>query len=518
MPSTNLSYRRLLETNSNLRNLSDTTYWLCITRSVQESKLFPMNPYMLLSYLNSFYRLPTLLREIDAAIPAEELGDRAREVSLKVDTINAAWGMPAFYLIGREMLLNWGLLGPEDAAEDVVDVLDFSRRFNLAYHRNDGHSNNKEFGDRSQLLPERTLQVFESDLHGVTAGDRLHTATVKLLAQLSQYAFLAHCECRIGIHNSGPYNFGNGRQLVVRDFFDLTEGDYPWLDGIATELQIGNLTIPIVFKDTNFHLMDDWASFEAEPTYDPANIVAVGMYTSDALTDGYVPVGMHDPDTLAETMESYREILNTATADLWKRIAGWSREQMIDAGALVYSSVAKDFAHLAGTYRQSDWFELDERVQRFKPLMNDEYGRDNLGEMVGLLGFPHQKTNEYTMARYSNLNQNMLTGVPYTVADPSADVALTVGDRSRFQGSSSLEAKTGLWTTSAGRLELDDYNARARAFRPAVLEEPYRYLDEEWVKRSWSSPRADELYKLTQRGSRNLDSRGAGLRRSDLPT
>ena len=98
-------------------------------------------------------------------------------------------------------------------------------------------------------------------------------------------------------------------------------------------------------------------------------------------------------------MEHYREMLNQATADLWKRIASWSREQMIDAGALVYSSVAKDFAHLAGTYRQDDWCQLDDRAQRFKPLMNDEYGRDNLGEMVGLLGFPHQKANEYTMAR-----------------------------------------------------------------------------------------------------------------------
>ncbi len=54
----NLNYRSLLETNNYVRNLSDTTYWLCITRTVQESKLFPMSPYMLLSYLNSFYRLP----------------------------------------------------------------------------------------------------------------------------------------------------------------------------------------------------------------------------------------------------------------------------------------------------------------------------------------------------------------------------------------------------------------------------------------------------------------------------
>jgi hypothetical protein len=510
----NLNYRTLLETNNYLRSLSDTTYWLCITRTVQESKLFPMNPYMLVSYLNSFYRLPTLLREIDAATPAEELGDRAREVSLKVDTVNAAWGMPAFYLIGREMLMNWGLLRPTDAVDDVVDVLDFSRRFNLAYHRNDGHLTNKEFGDRSQFLPERTLQVFEADLHGVAPGDRLHTAATKLVAQLSQFAFLAHCECRIGLHNSGPYDFGNNRQMIVRDFFDLAEGDYPWMDGIATQLPFNNLTIPIVFKDTNFHLMDDWASFEAEPGYNAANIEAVGMYTSDALTDGYIPVGMDNADTLADTMEQYREILNEATTDLWKRIANWSREQMIDAGALVYSSVGKDFAHLAGTYRQDDWFQIDERVQRFKPLMNDEYGRDNLGEMVGLLSLPHQKSNEYTMARYSGMNQNMLTGIPYSVLTDD-DYAPTAGDQ--FSGSSSLPEKTGLWTTSAGRIDIDDYNRRAQGFVPAVLDGTHRYLDEEWVKWNHGTSQADELYRLTQRGSRNLEGRGSGLRRADLP-
>jgi hypothetical protein len=41
-PATTLDYRRLLEANELLRKISDTTYWLCITRTVQESKLFPV--------------------------------------------------------------------------------------------------------------------------------------------------------------------------------------------------------------------------------------------------------------------------------------------------------------------------------------------------------------------------------------------------------------------------------------------------------------------------------------------
>jgi hypothetical protein len=508
-----LDYRRLLETNELIRKVSDTTYWLCITRTVQESKLFPVPSYMLLSYLNAFYRWPELLRRVERAISAEECGDRAREASLKTSTVNGAWCLPAFYLLGRELLLAMGALRPADAAEDVAYVMDFTRRFNLAYHRGDAHLTNKDFGDRSQYLPERTLQVFEADLFPVAPGDRLHAAATQLLSQLSQYAFLAHCECRIGIHNSGPYRFGDDRELLVRDFFDLAEGDYPWLDGIAPGLEWNNLTIPVVVAGTHFHLVDDWGSFEAEPAYDSANVVAVGLYASDALSEGYEPVGMESAESLAATMERIRDTLKRATAELWKRIAGWTREQMIDAGAIVYSSVAKDFAHLAGIYDPADWMTIDERAARFKPLLNDEYGRDALGEMVGLLSLPTQQVNEYVMARTSNAARHMMSAVPYSVLalDGWAPTAGPVG-----AGESSLAPKTGRYTTTRGLLDLETYNRLAREFRPPLAQAPWRFLDDEWVKTAWRAPQADELYRLSQRRSRNLRGAGASLRREDV--
>ena len=513
MTETKLDYARLLATNELLRKISDTTYWLCITRTVQESKLFPVPSYMLLSYLNAFYRWPELLRRVEKVIKAEECGDRAREASLKLNTVNAAWCIPAFYVLGRELLIAMGLLRNEDAAEDVVYVLDFTRRFNLAYHRNDAHLTNKDFGDRSQFLPERTLQVFEADLFEVKAGDRLHEAATHLMSQLAQYSFLAHCECRIGIHNSGPYRFGDKRELLVRDWFDLAEGDFPWLDGIAGELAWNNLTIPVVLKDTHFHLVDDWASFESTPAYAAENVAAVGLYTADALSEGYEPVAMGSADELAATMEKIREILKQATADLWKRIAAWTRDQMIDAGALVYSTVIKDFAHLAGIYDPADWFTIDERAARFKPMLNDEYGRDALGELVGLLSMPTQQVNEYAMARTSNANRHMMSAVPYS-ALRGGDFAPSAGPIR--PGVSSLPAKTGHWTTSRGRLDLATYNLLAREFRPEIQDERFRYLDDEWVKFHHGTPLADELYDKTQARSRTLAGKGSGLRRADI--
>jgi len=98
----------LLEANNAIQTLGDDTYWLCVTRTVQESKLFPVPSYMLLSYLCCFYRYPALLRKVESRIKAEEIGDRARAMGGKFGTLTG-WALPTFFLLGREMLINLGM-------------------------------------------------------------------------------------------------------------------------------------------------------------------------------------------------------------------------------------------------------------------------------------------------------------------------------------------------------------------------------------------------------------------------
>jgi hypothetical protein len=505
------TYAQLLETNQWIRKNSDTFYYQCTARTVQESKLFPVSPYILLSYYNAFYRYPSIFKKIEEVMSAEELGDRMREATFSLNHISAGI-ITQFYPLGREELIALGLLKPTDAVEDIVYVVDFWKRLMLSYKRNDAHILNSDFGNRAQTLPERQLQVFEADAFGVTPGDRLHIALTKFLAQVSQYCFLSHCECRLGIHNQGPYKVG-ANEMILREFVDLAEGDYPWLDGVAANVPHNNLTIPVVMKDTHFPIMDDWASFEAEPSYDSDNIVAVGLYTSDYLSEGYIPVGMSDADELADTFEHLREVLHQATTDLWKVIAGWTRDQMLEAGALVYYAVPKDIAHIAGVYEQRDWFEFEDRVQRFKPLMNDDYGQMMLAELVGYISLPTQQVHPYTMGKFSNSPFHMEQGIPYSIL---ANDEWTPSVGPMTPGSTSLPPKTGLWQTTQGKLTLEELNSRARAFKPKFAQEPYVYLDDWWLKYNFDRPEAEELYRYTQKDSRNLAGRGAALQRSEL--
>ena len=141
--------------------------------------------------------------------------------------------------------------------------------------------------------------------------------------------------------------------MLVRDVLDLAECDYPWMDGVASEIEHNNLTIPVIMKDTHFNIVDDWGSFEATPSYDNDNLVAVGaLHLRLPLRRLHPGPHGHRADELADYLDDLREKMDEATAEMWKMMAGWTRDQMIDAGLLVYFGVAKDLAHFAGVYEQ----------------------------------------------------------------------------------------------------------------------------------------------------------------------
>ncbi len=510
MPA-NYSNHDLLRANAWGRKASDSFFFQCTTRTVQESKLFPVNPYIALSYLNAWYRWPELLRKIETSMSAEELGDRARNDGSYASIITLGL-IPNFYLGGRQILLDMGMLKPTDALDDVLYVLDFAERINLAYHRAHAHSMPSDAGQRGQILTERWTQVFEADAISVTPGDRLHTSFGQFMATASAYGFLSHCECRLSFNNHGPYRTSGGGEMLVRDLVDLGECDYPWMDGVASKIEFNNLTIPVIMKDTHFHIVDDWGSFEASPSYDADNITALGVYSSDYLTDGFQPVHMGSADELADYLDEVREEMAEATKGMWKMMAGWSREQMIDSGLLVYYAVIKDLAHYAGVYEQDDWFTIDERVQRFKPLFNDEYGNSLIAEIVGLVSMSSQNWSDYHMAKYSDARGEMWTPVPYSVLVDD-EWTSTVGPIG--PGSTSLPPKTAPYTTTRGKLSLEECNRLAKEFRPSAWELRH-YDDDTWLKNHADDPRAQELYRAAQASSSVLRDRGAGVSQDDL--
>jgi hypothetical protein len=513
MAAKGISYAQLLETNNLMQSLSDETYWLSVTRTVAESKLFPVSAYFLLANVMAFYRWPALLRKIETRMSAEDIGDRCRGAAIKVQNPTISAALATLYLMGREWLINMGLLRPQDAAEDIIYLMDFRKRFQLSYHRNDGHVTNQEFGHRAQILPERQLQVFHADMYDCAEGEPLHQAAHGFLAAASQYGFLVSCESRVSLQNTGPYRLADDREMIVRDFRDLSENALPWQDGVAGGVPYNNLTVVMAVKDCHFHLIDDWGSFESKPEFRSEHLVGAGLYTSDILSDGYIPVGMGSKGELTETFTSLTARIKDANTRLWRRIAGWSRDQMIDAGAIHYFAMIKDLAHVAGIYEVDDWMNVDERAERFRPLLNDEFSRDTVGELMALLTHPSQRINDYAMMQHSDKPQRMFSPIPYSILCGEDYVASCGPLR---PGVTHHAPKIDRYTTTRGVLTLAEYNRLARETTPAVCTDKYRFLCDTWVKYHYDTPLADELYGLAQADSRLLEGAGAGLRRADV--
>jgi hypothetical protein len=517
---------QLLLLNTHLQRTDDQLIFNMLTRTAQESKLFPIMPYLMMCFYDAYYRFPDLLRATTEHLSPEEAGHRARNVTTNMQRVTS-WGMLNFYLNGRTCLIKAGLLRPEDNLEDLWFMVDYNYRFLRSYNRANAHVWNLDAQDIAPLHEERTLQVLEAD--AFEADERLRRAAARFIAIGTQYSFLVHCESRVGLNNSGPYKLGDRTLMHVRDFTNLSECDFSWLDGVAADVTYNNLTLAVITQDVKIEVTDLGTAY-TDPEDWQDRIVGVGLYTSDILEDRFLPVGMDSAADLADTLEGLTKELQEATRRLYARFSEMSFDQMVEAGIQTYFLAPSEIARMAGTYHQDEWAFVDDRTRRFWPLHNEEYSLDayvsHFAAMDGRLGgqsdyYLHpvsygvwRRSPDDAPLPASGRNASL---VPARVLQHH-DYPLRANPNglSDARGTSSLPAKTGGFTFASGRFDEAEMNARARAFRSPLLEAPWRHVDEATVKYHWQDEEVDGLYRYTQERSRLLQDRGASLRRDDI--
>ncbi len=521
-----LTEQQLHDINVFMQRSDDVVITNCVTRTAQESKLFPIMPYLVMSMYDAYYRYPDLLRRSAGVVSPEDVGHRARNATCNVSKLTG-WGTVNFYLQGRELLIKKGLLRPEDNLEDLAFVVDWWQRFSAAYHRNGGHRYTLDASDIAQEHDERVLQVFEADAY--EADDTLRASASQFMALTTQYAFLAHCESRVGLHTSGPYNLGGRRLLHTRDFLNLSECDFSWLDGVASGIPHNNLTLAVITDGVAMEITD-WGSVYTTPEDYRDKILGVGLYTSDFLTDRYLPVGMDSRRDLIDTLDQLSDVVKNATRALYRRFAEFSFTQMVEAGIYTYFQAAADADHMAGTYRQADWEMIDERTRRFWPLYNEEYAFDDYVSAFATMDGRFAAQNDYYLhpVSYSlwrrgggkaDLPPPGRSAIPipaHVLGDHDYSLRVNPNGLADVRGTSSLPAKTGGYQFACGRLSEEEMNGRAREFDSPLLRAPWRHIDDQTVKYRFRDPDVDALYRYTQEHSRLLRDGGSALVRADI--
>jgi len=313
-------------------------------RTSLESALIPVTAYIVVACAEAYLRYPDMMRRIDAAMPAEEIGRRARRPGCQVDTCYL-WSIANFFLLGRKVM---AMIDP--SADDPVataTVLDFWERAALAYRGDDG---THQAWDTGTSTPYDGPLV-EALLAGVApiADDDARAQVKRFNATLVNHLFLLYFDTRAGYGDTGPYAVPGqpGRSLLVRDYYRLAEGDFAW-SGVAKDVPYHHLTASLVLEGVDSTFTDFGTSNHTPEDY-LDHLVGFALHTTDGLPPG--ELRLVPPDEYEGIVAAVR----AAQRQHYRNIAAMDRDAKIRAGAYVYFTFLRPFAEEAGIADELDW-------------------------------------------------------------------------------------------------------------------------------------------------------------------
>jgi hypothetical protein len=321
---------------------------LTLERTALESRIIPVSAYIVTACIESFLRYPELMRQIDAAMPAEEIGRRARRPGCRVNTVYL-WSISNFFLIGRKV---YEMIDPAAAhdVDAVADVLDFWERAASGF-RGDGTLHADDTQTAAVYAPE-LIDALLADVVPVDS-DELRSSIRSFNATLVAWLFLLYFDTRVGHGDTGPYPLPSGpdgvpRVLLVRDFYDMAESDFAWSD-VARDVPYRNLTASLVLEGVTVDRVTDFGTSYTTPEDFLDHLVGFALHTTDGCAPGEVrrvPL-----DEMAGIVTAVRR----AQAQHYRNIAAMSRDEKIACGAYVYFSFLRPFAIEAGIADEIDW-------------------------------------------------------------------------------------------------------------------------------------------------------------------
>ncbi|MGH2757953.1 MAG: hypothetical protein ACRDKJ_00145 [Actinomycetota bacterium] len=329
------------EINRWLHYHGESTKTMSKLRTSLESKLIPISAYILISAVECYRRHPEMLLAIDEAMPAEEIGAAGRRPGNQIDSVHI-WSQANIFLHGRNILSLLGRITPDHEPERCAIVLDFWRRAARAF-RGDGELQALDAGMTCRPYTEDVVRTLADGCAPV--ADELWPSVKKLNATLTSYLFLLYFDTRSGMVDTGPYELGDGRVLLVRDFSKMGPSDFWWADEIAAAAPYRNLSAAFVLDGVEVRV-NDWGTSVTEPQNYLDRVERFGLFTTDN--------GKLEPVSLVD-MPAIHSTAKDAQRALYRNIAAMTRRERIDAGAYVYFTFLRPFAEVARVDEKLDW-------------------------------------------------------------------------------------------------------------------------------------------------------------------
>jgi len=315
---------------------------MTVERTALASALIPVTPYIIVSAIEAYRRYPEMVRTIAAAMDPAEIGRPGRRPGNQIDPVHL-WSIANIPLVGRQVFAPAGMLDPAVDLPTLAAIFDFWEPVARAY-RGDGTRQAWDAGLRTHGYDREVVDALLAAARPVTDAET-RTAVGRANAALTSFLFLLYFDTRAGYQDTGPYDLGDGRVLLVRDFNEFGVGHFPWSAAVCGDLPHANLTLGLVLRDVSV-TCNDWGTSLTDPSDYLEHLEAVAIV--DPTDGGWVEVGL---DALGDITAS----VHAAQRALYRLIAGMSRKEKIDAGAYVYFSFLLPFARVAGVEHDLDW-------------------------------------------------------------------------------------------------------------------------------------------------------------------
>jgi hypothetical protein len=253
---------------------------------------------------------------------AETLGTVMRAPARRPNSLHVV-GIPWLYLFDRERrLLN---REPERPSGERDRVLEYCGRA-LSTFRGDGHCvPHAPLWDMS-ILDTQDIAAL-ANIAEECDVDRKRELR-RLAATLELYCFVLHGEHRDGIFHHGPYDIGQGEQMVVKDFTDLQNDFLPW-SGELTRLPVQAVSVIYVLPRKAHCRIDLWgtAHFEDDP-YEQILRAVVVSYAEDGKP---YPMPLEEWSALARAAQM-------AQKHIFVTVAQWPVDERTRYGARLFAN------------------------------------------------------------------------------------------------------------------------------------------------------------------------------------
>lgn len=274
------------------------------------------------------------LRELAREISPEETGRLMKRLCSRPYYLTLSIVMCSYFNARQQLLLDAGLAPgirfPEEKFEDAAVIADFWRRVTAAC-RNDGLWLPAQGGNTQAILPSETVRALREQIRPTNEEER--RSLRRLAAVLELYSFILHGEQRDGIFAHGPYDAGDGTQIVVQEFTDLQNDFLPWA---ATEARNPYPHLALVLK-----LRGVRAQFDVfgGVLFDPPDILnaieAEGIFTCAA--DGTpIPVAFSEVPLIQRRAAA-------AQNELYRKAAEWTPRYKAEYGAHLFANHLQSF-------------------------------------------------------------------------------------------------------------------------------------------------------------------------------